>query len=109
MRGITSSRLPSRSARPSGQSDFLEGLADRGVDEIGVDRLPAAARQGHVAGPGIAGALGAADEEHRIGRGDQHHGDGRPDQRSSSPPVDGPVPGQPLAQPGEAGAQWLCE
>jgi hypothetical protein len=56
-------------------SDFFLGLTDRGCEEIRVSRLAAAARQSHVAAPGISGALGAPDQKDAIGFGNEDDGD----------------------------------
>ena len=91
------------------EADLLGGLANGGRDEIGVGLLAPAAGQRHVSRPRISRALGAADEEDGIWGGNEDDRDRRPEERRVIAPGDWPVTGQPLPQPGEAGAQWLCE
>ena len=53
-------------------TDFFRGFPDGGRDEVLVARLAAAAGKRHVARPGITLAVGATNDEHRVGIGNQH-------------------------------------
>ena len=87
-------------------SDFFLGLADRGREEILVGRLAAAAWQGHVAPPGISGALGAPDQKDGVGFGSEDDGDRGP-QEGCVVVGAGLVAGQTLAEANQPGGQ--CE
>ena len=109
VRGITSSRRAEERRAVEDEADLLERLADSGLQQVGVSGLAAAARQRHVPRPGIAGVLGAADEEDRVGRGRDDDRDRRPDQAGIVRTHHRLVPREALAQPGKAEAQWLWE
>jgi hypothetical protein len=89
-------------------SDFFLGLTDRGCEEIRVSRLAAAARQSHVAAPGISGALGAPDQKDAIGLGSEDNGDCGPQERCVVVGA-GLVTGQTLAKANQPGGQCECD
>jgi len=60
------------------QADLFEGLADSGVDQLGVRRTAAAAWQSNVAGPRIVRPFRAPDEEEGIRFRGENQGDCRP-------------------------------
>jgi len=62
----------------------------------------AAAGETHLAGPWVSGAIGAADEENRVGVGNQDEGDAALDGVGTLDPQ-GPAAGEPLS---EAGLEW---
>ena len=103
-------------AKPVGRgqvdTDLLGCLPDGRFHQIGVLRAPAAARQADLAGPGITGPFGPADEKDRIGIRREDQGDGGP------PPIrlgglDRLVPGEAFGDSGQRRGkrvgQWLCE
>ena len=90
------------------EAHLLLGLADGGGDQIEVDILAASAGERHVAGPWIARALGAANQQHRVGRRHEHDRHGRPQERRVVV-RDRPVNGEAGPEPRETRAQWLCE
>jgi hypothetical protein len=81
-------------------SHLLDDLTNGRRYEIRVPRLAAASGKSHVAGPGVAGSLGATDEENRIGIRCEDDGDCGPQERRV---VVGRVlaVGQALAEPSE--------
>ena len=68
------------------EAHLFLGLAYGGGDQIEVDILAAPAGERHVAGPWIARAFGAANQQHRVGGRHEHHGHGRPQEGTSRRP-----------------------
>jgi hypothetical protein len=99
---------PSQISRAELDAHFLKRLPERGGQEVRVFGLPAAARQGHVAGPGVSGPFGPSNQENGVWIGSKDDGDGGPDQRSIVVGA-GSVGGQALAQASEPAAQCECD
>jgi len=94
---------------PEPHTDFLQRLSDCGVDQVGIGRGAAPARQGHVSGPRVARAVGATDQKQGVGRGNEDESHRRPEQGGIRV-IGGRVPRrEPFPQPVETVAQWLCE
>jgi hypothetical protein len=89
-----------------GEPNLLGGLTDRGGHEIGLGRVLPPPRQRDVAGPGISGALGAADQEQRVRVGSENDGDGRPDEGFAPILSRRAMAGETIAQAEEIAGQW---
>ena len=63
------------------ETDLFGRFAHSGVQQSCVTLSALSTRQRHVAGPGIAGPLGATDEEDAVGTRNQNYGDGGPEER----------------------------
>jgi hypothetical protein len=89
-------------------TDFLVGFSNGCGQEIRVSCLAAAARQGHVAGPGVAGALGPADQKDGVWIRSENYRNRSPYERGIIV-VAGLLVSQMLAQASEPAPQCECD
>ena len=89
------------------ETNLLRGLPHGRREEVRLRRLLPTAGQSHVAGPGIAQPLRAADQEQGVGTRGQDDGDRGPQQWIPSLVRHRPVEGEAIAKAGEMTAQWL--
>jgi hypothetical protein len=87
-------------------SDFFLGLPNCCNEKVLIRWVPSATRQGHVAAPGISGALGPTDQENAVGLGADNDRDGGPKQGCVIV-GSGLITGQTLAEANEPVGQ--CE
>ena len=90
-----------------GEPDLLGGLPHGGGEKVRVSGLLPAPGQGHMAGPGVACTLGAANEQQGVGIGGEDNGDRRPDEGIATVVHHRAVDGEPIAKAVKPGGQWL--